>query len=361
VLLELLPSAPRKLKNRAKVRFHTGTSEIISTVILLDRDELKPGETCFAQIRLEKPTVLLFQDRYVLRSYSPVRAIGGGEILNALPVKKKRFSERTLSELKILNSGNLQEITEQFVSAGRFQGVEQKELPFLTNASKKKLDEVLKVLMAQKKVIQYDKERGAFIHARFFEKAREEIITTLANYHKNFPLKVGLLKEELRSRTAGSRIQKLFNHIVGQLAHEGVIVQEKEVVRLKEHKVTLARDQEKTRRQIEEIYLKGGLQPPYFKALKEKFPGNTGTDVLQVMVKEGLLIKVKEDLYFHWKVIEDLKNKLTAFIEERGEIDTPQFKDMTGASRKYTIPLIEYFDRSQVTVRVGDSRVLRRK
>ncbi|MFH1490390.1 MAG: selenocysteine-specific translation elongation factor, partial [Pseudomonadota bacterium] len=94
VLLDHLPSAPRTLKNRAKVRFHTGTSEIISTVVLLDREELKPGETCFAQIRLGQPTAVLARDRFVLRSYSPVRAIGGGEVLNALPGKKKRFSER---------------------------------------------------------------------------------------------------------------------------------------------------------------------------------------------------------------------------------------------------------------------------
>ncbi|MDP6179054.1 MAG: SelB C-terminal domain-containing protein, partial [Desulfatiglandales bacterium] len=145
------------------------------------------------------------------------------------------------------------------------------------------------------------------------------------------------------------------------LIHEGVIVQEKEAMRLMEHKVTLAQDQEKVRSQIEEIYLKSGLQPPYFKELKNTFPGNTGEDVLQVMVKEKLLVKVKEDLYFHRKAIEDLKNRLISFLEETEEITTPQFKDMTTVSRKYAIPLIEYFDRSQVTVRVGDSRVLRKK
>jgi selenocysteine-specific elongation factor len=104
VLLELLPSTPKKLKNRAKARFHTGTSEIISTVVLLDRDELTPGDSCFAQIRLDQPTAVLPHDRFVLRSYSPVRAIGGGKILTALPKKRKRFSEETLTELKSLST-----------------------------------------------------------------------------------------------------------------------------------------------------------------------------------------------------------------------------------------------------------------
>jgi len=361
VSLELLPSAPRKLKNRTKARFHTGTSEIISTLILLDNDELKQGDSCFAQIRLEQPTAVLPHDRYVLRSYSPVRAIGGGEVLNVQPMRKKRFSEAALDELKLLSQGDLTKTTEQFVYMRRFQGLEQGELPFLTNESKKSLDEVLKGLLSQRQIIQYDKERGTLIHSDFLGKAREEIVTLLTNYHKGFPLKVGFPKEELRSRSSCSNNQKLFNFILNQLVREGVIVREKEAIRLKGHRVTLAQDQQKVRHQIEEIYLKGGLEPPYFRQIKDRFPENTASDILHVMLKEGLLIKVKEDLYFHRKAMEDLKSKLIHFLKENGEISTPQFKEMTGVSRKYTIPLIEYFDWSQVTVRVGDNRVLRKK
>ena len=131
------------------------------------------------------------------------------------------------------------------------------------------------------------------------------------------------------------------------------------MVHLKDHRVTLAQDQEKTRQEIEKIYLKGGLQPPYFKELKEKFPGNTGAEILEVMVKEGLLLKIKEDLFFHTSAVEDLKQRLVNFLNKNSEITTPQFKDLTGVSRKYAIPLIEYFDMKQITVRVGDSRVLR--
>lgn len=361
VVFHLLSSAPRKVKNRSVVRFHTGTAEIISTIVLLDRDELIPGQTCFAEIRLEEPTAVMSQDRYVLRSYSPIRTIGGGEILNALPQKKKRFSAAALAELKVLSSGTLTEVTEQYIAAGRFAGTEYSQLPFLTNASKKKLDEIVKALQAQKRVILYDKEKGVFIHAEHYKKAREEILNTLTRYHRDFPLKTGLLKEELRSRTVGSNNAKLFNSLITHLTQDGVIVQEKESLRLKEHRVTLARDQEDVRRQIEDIYRKSGIQPPYFKEIKEKFPGNTATDVMGVMVKDGILIKVKEDLYFHREVIEELKERLVGFLRDRGEIDTPQFKEMTNASRKYTIPLLEYFDITQLTMRVGDKRMLRRK
>ena len=361
VVLDILSSAPRKLKNRAKVRFHAGTAEIISTLVLLDRDELKPGETCLAQIRLDAPTTVLKGDRYVLRSYSPVRTIGGGQILHPLPVKKKRFQERVLSELKLLEKGEEHETIEIFVSLGRFQGVGEEELSFLVNMSRKKLTEQLNTLKAKRRIIRFDKERGTMIHADFMEKARTELLETLSAYHKAFPLKQGLVKEELRSRMVGAKDPKLFNHLIHQLAKEEALVQEKEVVRLKDHQVTLAQDQKKARQELEDIYAKGQLQPSYFKDIKSKFQGNTASEVLGVMVKDGVLLKVKEDLYFHRSAVEDLEKELVDFLKSHGEITTPQFKEMTGASRKYTIPLIEYFDKTQVTVRVGDSRVLRKK
>ena len=361
VNLLLLENATSKLKNRAKVRFHTGTSEIISTVVLLDRDVLEPGETCFAQLRLDEPTAILKKDRFVLRSYSPVRTIGGGEILHALPRKKKRFSEAALSELRSLSRGELSDILEVFVSLGRYQGVDEETLPFLANTSKKKLEGILNTLMAQKKIIQYDKEGRTLIHSDFYNDAKNRIVETIAKYHEDYPLKAGLSKEELRSKAVETANIKLFNHLMGRLAAEGAVVQEKESVRLTTHRVTLAEDQEKTKKELEGIYRRGWLQPPYFKEIEDKFPEKTGADVLEVMVKEGNLIKIKEGLFFHKEAIEDLKAKLIDFLQKNGEITTPIFKEMTGASRKYTIPLIEYFDGTQVTVRVGDTRVLRRK
>ncbi|MBN2062531.1 MAG: selenocysteine-specific translation elongation factor [Deltaproteobacteria bacterium] len=360
-VLDLLSTSPRKLKNRAKVRFHSGTSEIISTLILLDREELNPGESCFAQIRLDQPTVLLQGDRYILRSYSPVRTIGGGIVLNALPGKKKRFSKDVLAELKILMDAELEKRVEQFIFMGRFRGAENKKLQFLANTSGKELDGVLKGLLAKKVVYQYNKENGSIIHSHFLQKAIEEITAILGEYHERFPLKIGLQKEELRSRSIRANEQKLFNYIINRLIRDSVIIQEKELLRLKSHRVMLARDQEKTRDLIEEIYLKGGLQPPYFKELRDKFPDGAVDDVLQVMVKNGILHKIKEDLYFHNQHIDVLEGRLTAYLKENDEITTPQFKEMTGTSRKYTIPLLEYFDRSGVTVRVGDNRLLRKK
>ncbi len=361
VELDLLASSPRKLKNRAKARFHAGTAEIISTVVLLDRDVLKQGEKCLAQIRLDEPTTLLQGDRYIIRSYSPVRTIGGGHVINPLPLKKKRFSDRVLADLKLLSSGDHFVQIEEFARMGRYTGKDAAELQFLANSARKKVDEALKVLSAKKKITLYNKESGLYIHEEFLHNATQEIMTTLSEYHKNNPLKAGILKEELRSRTTGATNQRLFNYIITQLIKQEAVVQDNEILHLKEHRVTLASDQKEIRERIEKIYLKGKLQPPYFKEIQKEIPGREGTDILGVLLKEGILIKVKEDLYFHRKSIEELKEKLISFLQKNGEVNTAQFKDMTGASRKYSIPLIEHFDHEQITVRVGDNRVLRKK
>jgi len=360
-VLEYLESAPRKLRNRAKVRFHCGTSEIISTTILLDREELSPGERCFTQFRLEKPTVVLAKDRYVIRSYSPIRAIGGGYILNPLPLKKKRFSEESLRELTILNTGSDKEVVEQFIKGSKLLGCSKRDLSFLTNLSMSDLGETIDGLVSNGTVVQAEMENQIYVHSEFYRKAKDDILAILTDYHRRFPLKRGLLKEELRSKMGGNIRERLFNQLVDELVKDSLAVREKDTIWHKDHSIELLGDQEQLRSEIEGIYREAGLEPPYFKELDQDKRDRGGRDLLEIMVKDGTLVKVKEDLYFHKNAIEELKHRVVDFIKESGEITTPQLKEVTGVSRKYTIPLIEYFDKIQVTVRVGDKRVLRKK
>ena len=360
-VLEYLESAPRKLRNRAKVRFHCGTSEIISTTILLDREELSPGERCFTQFRLEKPTVVLAKDRYVIRSYSPIRAIGGGYILNPLPLKKKRFSEESLRELTILNTGSDKEVVEQFIKGSKLLGCSKRDLSFLTNLSMSDLGETIEGLVSNGTVVQAEIENQIYVHSEFYRKAKDDILAILTDYHRRFPLKRGLLKEELRSKMGGNIRERLFNQLVDELVKDSLAVREKDTIWHKDHSIELLGDQEQLRSEIEGIYREAGLEPPYFKELDQDKRDRGGRDLLEIMVKDGTLVKVKEDLYFHKNAIEELKHRVVDFIKESGEITTPQLKEVTGVSRKYTIPLIEYFDKIQVTVRVGDKRVLRKK
>jgi selenocysteine-specific elongation factor len=359
IQLRLLKSIPRPLKHRSQVRFHSGTSEILGRVVLLEGEEIKPGESQFCQIRFGEPLALLPGDLAVIRSYSPVQTIGGAEVLNVKPAKHKRFSPEVIHQLQILQSGtDPEKVALQVLQTGT-AGVSRLNLGQVLPLPPKKLDDLLKDLYSQKVLIQWDKENKIISHQQELHNLSQAMRQELERYHEANPLKPGLFKEELKSRLPQIRESKLFNFILNQLAEQKILVQEKELVRLTGHKVQLKEDQQAVRDSLEKVYLTSGLQPPYFKELAEKFTKGQPRQVLELMVKEGKLVKVKEDLYFHRQAIEELKKNLIQWLKEKGEITTPEFKDLTQTSRKYTIPLLEYFDAHQVTMRVEDKRLLR--
>jgi selenocysteine-specific elongation factor len=357
--VRLLKSAQRPLKHRSQIRFHSGTSEILGRLLLLEGEEIKPGKTGFCQLRLTERVALLPGDLSVIRSYSPVQTIGGAEVLNVIPVKHKRLNPEVIEQLWVLKSGtDSEKVTLQVLLSGA-NGISRQKLGQVLPLPPKKLDDLLKELLSQKVLTQWDKENKIIIHQVELNKLSKAATQELEGYHQANPLKPGLPKEELKSRLPQIRETKLFNFLLNQLVEQKILVQEKELVRLSGHKVQLKEDQQAVQDSLEKVYLKSGLQPPYFKELVEQFPKGQPREVLELMVKEGKLVKVKEDLYFHKQVIEGLKKRMIQWLKEKGEITTPEFKDMTQTSRKYTIPLLEYFDALQVTMRVEDKRLLR--
>ncbi|MBF0475863.1 MAG: selenocysteine-specific translation elongation factor [Deltaproteobacteria bacterium] len=354
-----LATAPRPLKNGAKVRFHSGSAEIMGKVILLDRNEMKPGEDGVIQIRLEAPFVAQAGDRYVIRSYSPVQTIGGGKILNPLPRKHKRFSQEVLTNLDLLAQGRPEDAVAVHLLESKTDGLDLREIGWRVPISRRRLEDILSRLSSAKKVVLVDKERGHYIDRGIFDEIRDSLIGRLKTHHTNNPLKPGMSKEELRSRLGYMVDQKLFNVLIGHLTREGTLAQDKDIIRLATHRVTFLEDQQKTGQQIEEMFLKGGLSPPYFKEVAAKISDPNPNGVLGALVDKGVLVKVKEDLFYHHAPLEDLKIKLIEFLKQNKEIETQSFKDLSGVSRKYAIPLLEYFDKTQVTVRVEDKRILR--
>jgi len=357
--VHLLKSAQRSLKHRSQIRFHSGTSEVMGRVLLLEGEEIKPGEAQFCQLRLSEPMALLPGDLAVIRSYSPVQTIGGGEVLNVIPAKRKRLNPEVIHQLQVFQSGtDSEKAALQVLLAGSI-GMSRQNLGQVLPVPSKKLDDLLKEILSQKILILWDKENKIIIHHQELFKLSKAIEQELEDYHQANPLKPGLLKEELKSRLPQIRETKLYNFLLNQLAEQEILVQEKELVRLKGHKVQLKEDQQAVRDALEKVYLTSGLQPPYFKELIEQFSKGQPREVLELMVKEGKLVKVKEDLYFHKQAIEGLKKRLIHWLKGKGEITTPEFKELTQTSRKYTIPLLEYFDAIQVTMRVEDKRLLR--
>jgi selenocysteine-specific elongation factor len=362
VTLDYLQSNTKALKNRTRVRFHSGTSEMMGVVVLLDCEQLKPGEKAFAQIRLEGQVVLVRDDRYVLRSYSPVRTIGGGRVINPVPAKHKPLRPEVIDHLKSLIDINPETVIQSLIRATDQNGCSYRDLIISTNLTEKKLGQLLQTLASRKKVVQYDKERRMFIHRDVFERVQGEIRAHLEKYHRQFPLKPGVRKEELKSKLPRHYDPKLFSNALQAMLKATIVVQEEDIVRLAGHTVSLGVDQQTVRDRILSIYKQDGLMPKYFKQVSTqlKTDPDQAEQVMNLLVDEGLIIKVKEDLFYHHRHLSQLQDRLVEHLSSHGEISTPQFKDMTGASRKYVIPLIEYFDRIKVTIRIGDVRKLRK-
>ncbi|MBI5551790.1 MAG: selenocysteine-specific translation elongation factor [Desulfobacterales bacterium] len=363
VALHYLPSNPKPLKNRSRVRFHAGTSEILGIVALLDREELKPGENAIVQIRLETPVTLIKDDHYVVRSYSPVRTVGGGRVLNPIAPKHKSTQVEAIQRLSALAEAPPEQVVVHHVEAAGYGGCSFGDLMLMANLPEKQLDRLLQTLMSQKTAVQIDREKRRFIHAATFTALQKEMHAHLSAYHGKNPLKQGMPKEELKSRLPASVDIKLFTLTLQQMIKAGEITAEEDLVWLADHRVALRVDQSALRANILSAYENGGLTPPSFKELCETLgtPLEPARQVLSLLVNEGLIVKIREEYYCHQRHLADLKRKLVEYLSTHEEISTPQFKDMTGASRKFVIPLIEYFDTTQLTIRVGDLRKLRKQ
>ncbi len=362
VHLRYLSSNKRPLKSRTRVRFHTGTSEILGIVVLIDREELSPGEDAVVQMRLDAPVALVRDDRFVIRSYSPVRTVGGGRILNPIPKKHKRFRAEVIEELADLTADAPEEIVAHHVLRAGYAGRSFAELKIMCNLSDKPLESALQGLLTRREVILVDKEQRVFIHGDAFEALQDEAIGHMTVHHSRFPLKAGMPKEELKSKFRPDLRPKVFNQALNQMIREERVVQEEKTIRLPEHEVSLGEDQADIREKILDTYRKNGLTPPYFKDLPGTFKVDPARakEVLHFLVEEGQLVKVKEELFFHADAIAGLRERLVAFFGENDALTPADFKEMTGLSRKYLIPLLEHFDARNITIRVGDVRKLRK-
>ena len=369
--LEYLSNAPRKMKNRTRVRFHIGTSEILARVMLMDKEELEPGDSAFIQIRLEAPAVAVYGDTFVIRSYSPIQTVGGGVILDGLPVKHRRYNEKDMEYFRGIGRGGLPDAALKMVESKGIEGLSRRELNLRFNVSEERLDEILGDPEFAEKVTRLESELpGAvkaktddvhFISNREYERLLKSIAEQLGSFHSENPLEPGISRDDLRWRCKIRTPVRGFPHALQQLAEKGEIIAEGDRWRLKSHRLDLGKEQQEHISQITDVFSKAALQPPTIKAVSEQIglAEKETKNLADLLVRQGDLVKVKEGLYFHSRELQSLRDRIVAFLEEKNEITPSDFKEMTGLSRKYMIPLLEYFDRIKVTMRVGDKRVKR--
>jgi len=358
--LDYLPGTQKPLKNRTNQRFHVGTSLATASIYLIDRDELSPGEGGFVQMRLDRPIVALPQDRFVLRGSSIIQTIGGGVILDTHPEKHRRFSEKVVSDLTLFRDGSGEEALGQHILHSGIGGMSLDDLLKRVAMAPDKAQAILRRMVEKKDLILVDSDKLKVVDFSHYQGLREAVLAQLKEFHAKFPMKSGLLKEELRTKLPAEVDIKLFQILINELIQTRKIVLEKDKLRLPEHRVSSS-DEKGLVKKVEEAILKGGVQPPSPKELAEAWSEEEKAiqAIVEHLIHEGVLVKIKSGIYFHRTQFEKLKEELVRFLKTNKEITTPQFKEMTGASRKYVIPLIEYFDQIKLTLRLGDKRVLR--
>jgi selenocysteine-specific elongation factor len=363
VFVEFLSSNSKNLKNRTLVRLHTGTSEIIARVILLEKDEIAPGQKAFAQLVLTNKDVVVAGDRFVLRSYSPITTIGGGQIIDPLPAKHKRLNSKIIDELNLLQNGTLPEKISVILERAGFTGINLRGLAFRLGINANKIREALENLFSGKKAFLLDSDDTTVISAYFAQQLEELITKNLTAYHKKNPLQEGISKEELKASLGHFISSKLFNMSMSSLNKKETIVSDKNNVRLSGHQVQLAGELDSLLQAIGKIYNEAGLTPPSLTDVVSKFKDQKAKaqSIINLMLKEGDLIKINEELCFASEALEKLRGDYKALLIKDGQATPASFKDLTGLSRKYIIPLLEYFDMSKLTVRVADHRILREK
>lgn len=361
VKLHCLKDSNRIIKNRTRLRLYLGTSEILTRAVLLDRDELYPGESCYAQLRLEEETVAKRGDKFIIRFYSPMETIGGGEILDSNPPKRKRFDEAIIKEFELKEKGKPIDIVENFVREN------SREFPSITDIVKNtvipqnKVELLVNELQETDKIVKFSLLNDKHvIHKDYFIKLTKDFIEELSIYHKNNPLKLGMLKEELRSKLLGHIKPKLGDLVINKLSEDGIIKIIYDKVALKGFVPEFNNLQSEIRNQLENIYLKRRYTPPKKdEAISQlKYKKDEVIQVYEAMIDQEMLIKVTDELAFHKEVYEECLEKLKKFIEDNGSITLSQFRDLLGTSRKFAVALLEDFDRKKITKRIEDKRVL---
>ena len=358
--VEYLPDAPRPLKHRTRQRFHIGTTLTNASIFLLDREELAPGEGGFIQLRLERPVVALPQDRFVIRGSAAIQTVGGGTILDSHPDKHRRFSPSIIADLNLFKDGTAEQALQQHIHHSRIQGITLEELLNRVEMPPHEVQSIIKKMVEEGALLLIDPEKLKVIEGTQYQGLRDLALTQLREFHQRLPMRSGLSKEELRTKLPPEVDVKLFQILVNDLIQSKEVVLEKDKLRLPGHQISSA-DEKGLMKRVEAAVLKGGLQPPSPKELSEEWSEREEEvrAIFEHLVHEGILVKVKGDIYFHRVSFEKLKEELVAYLRSHQEITTPQFKEMTKASRKYVIPLIEYFDQIKLTLRLGEKRVLR--
>jgi selenocysteine-specific elongation factor len=363
VEIACLKSAPRPIKHRSTLRVHSATYEVSAQVILLDRETLEPGESTFAQLRLATPVLLLNGDPFVLRSYSPSQTVGGGTILDPSPPRRRRRSLEAIELLESMSLGDESDMVERLISTSLLSGISFRELILRSGFSSKRLEAALSLPLSSGRVIQMVRDPRIFLGCDSFLNLCDILLNRVETYLADNPIKDGISREELKTRLPARSDGRFFSQCLQHLENEQKLESDRDQVRLPGRKGGAVDSISDIQQKLEEMLVSSGTEPPTVRELCEtlRLPEKPVLDHLTLLTRQGRAVKVKSDIFYAPGPLQQISDTMLEHLRSKGEITPAEFREITGLSRKFMIPLLEYFDSLKMTVRVGDKRFLRRR
>jgi selenocysteine-specific elongation factor len=350
VQLSLLASAPRPLKSRMRVHFHSNTMETVAEIVLHGAKQLAPGAQAFARLNLPEPALLLPGDRFIIRQFSPVVTIGGGVVLDAAPIPRMPGHE---SFLQVLEGSDPEAILRSRIARRGQGGISMSRLIGETGWTRSLVEVRLASAVKEAWVLRIG---DLFVDAPAMTRLRQLIVSSIEGFHRKNSLVGGIAREVLREQVKAPA--DVFNAALDLLLREKKIEVASDLVRLPGHGVVLKDEEAESKKKIEGAFAAAGLKVP---ALQDVIAGLKvdkvrAQKIVTLLLRENLLVKVSDELVFHRGALTELRRLVVAQKAKAARMDVAQFKELTGVSRKYAIPLLEYLDRERVTKRVGDAR-----
>ena len=355
VKLTVLEDSMRILTNHERLHLYTGTSEILCRAVLLDKEQIGPGEEGLVQLRLEEEIAVKRGDRFVVRFYSPMETIGGGIVLEPNPVRKKRFDAQAIEELKKKESGSLGDVMELQIKEHGDTMITLAELAKVMAHSVDELKEYLEELEESGTIFVFPMKKDTYLWHRDSEFAvRQKIEETLQKYHSEHPYRYGMKKAEIHNTFLKKIKPNIFDAYIERMTEENVYGRREEYLSLPGYEVPKDAMYLQTEKLIEDIFEKAGYDFVRFSEIDfGKIPRQTAEDVVLMMIDEGKVLRINEEMFTMKHLMDEAKEKIQDHLKEENLITIAQVRDMFSTSRKSAKPILEYMDSIKVTKKTG--------
>ncbi|MGH7824388.1 MAG: selenocysteine-specific translation elongation factor [Candidatus Binatia bacterium] len=358
--LEVRPAAAKGIKNHQRIRLHLGTAERLAKVILLgEKEKIQPKESAYCQVTLSEPVLALRGDHFIVRDETARRTLAGGMVINPWAKKHKKGESSLKARLQTLHDGDITRLAEAFLEESQSFALTIQSIHQFLNVREEEIGGLIEKMTSLRAISAEGEKVYTTENKRL--KLRDAIVKALKDFHASHALVPGMDMEELRGKLPFELSPKIFRGVVDALIGEKTIAKEENLLRVWEHRIQLGGQDKSLMEKIKKILGEQPMAPPDLKDVERQLGINRSklADVIRLLERDGSVVRVTADLYFLSDCVEKVKAVLKRNLLEKGEITAAGFRDLLGSSRKYTIALLEYFDREGTTVRIGDTRRLK--